>query len=250
MYTIGIDIGSTYTKYCIFNVESEECELYSEPTPVRQRDFFVEKIDGLRKKYGDCPVVSCGYGRKNVASDCVVSELIALAAGGAFCCDETDTILDVGGQDTKIICRDGQRVKQFFINEKCAAGCGMFLKNVLGMLGIPFESIDLKELEQPAIRLSSVCAVFAQSEIVELIADGNREKEIAYAVIVHILTRAKALIGKVYCEKIALSGGLTLIPGIGALAERIFKKRVIIPRDGAYMSAIGCARIAAKNNRS
>lgn len=244
MRAIGIDVGSTYTKYCVLG---DEMELFTERTPVRQKEFFTDKLRELRSKYGDNPTVSCGYGRRNVLGDYTVSELSALAMGCSFLTPETAFVLDIGGQDTKLIRQENGKLREFFVNDKCAAGCGMFLGNILNTLSVPFESVDLTDGVLPDLRLSSTCAVFAQSEIVELIAGGMAEDTIIRAVIVHILTQAKALLCKVDCETVALSGGLTQIPGILRYAEKVIEKPVALPKNASYLSAIGCALIAERS---
>lgn len=241
MYRIGIDIGSTFTKYCVLGNVTEEPVLFSEQTPIRQREYFVDKLAQLQKTYQECSIVTCGYGRKNIGYDKTISELTALSAGAARECPGTSVILDIGGQDTKVVRQEGGRLKAFFMNEKCAAGCGLFLRNVLHLLQTDFEQIDLTGVGQSELRLSSVCAVFAQSEIVELLAEGASNTSIIQSVLAQILIQAKSLLGKVDCSTVALSGGLTKIPGIKEFAERILNKQVFLPEKGAYLSAIGCA---------
>ena len=153
-------------------------------------------------------------------------------------------MLDIGGQDTKLIRQEGGKLKAFFTNDRCAAGCGLFLTNVLRLLDMDFDALDLTGRSQPALRLSSVCAVFAQTEIVELIAAGADEREIVHAVIAQILTQARALLGKTDCKTLALSGGLTRIPGVASFAEAVLERPVIVPERGAYLSALGCALLA------
>lgn len=241
MYRIGVDVGSTFTKYCVLEDTTGEMTLFLEQTPVRQREYFGDKLAWLRAEYQGCSIVTCGYGRKNISYDRTVSELTALAAGAARQCPEIPLILDIGGQDTKVVRQENGRLKAFFTNEKCAAGCGLFLGNVLRLLQTDFEAIDLTAAGQPELRLSSVCAVFAQSEIVEMLAAGTPGTAIIHAVLAQILVQAKALLGKVECSAVVLSGGLTKIPGIGAFSEQILERRVILPEHGAYLSAIGCA---------
>ena len=245
MSGIGIDAGSTYTKYCILDENARIRELFSEPTPVRQKEHFSQRLGILRERYGDLPVVSCGYGRRNIAGIRAVSELSALALGVGYEFPGAAAVLDIGGQDTKLIRQREGKLEAFFINDKCAAGCGMFLGNTLHRLCVPFEVLDLTDGRMPGIRLSSTCAVFAQSEIVERIAEGVPEEEILRAVIVQILTQAKALLGKMDCGEILLSGGLARIPGIGAFARAVLEKPVVCPEHAPYFSALGCALMAA-----
>lgn len=243
MYHIGIDIGSTYTKYCIMDSDREPAVLFSEKTPVRQKEHFAVRLEGLRNRYPDSTVTSCGYGRDNVDAVKKVNELTALAQGAYSMMGAGCVVLDIGGQDTKAICQEGGKLKRFYLNEKCAAGCGMFLQNTLHLFGMELDEIDLSGIMQPETALSSVCAVFAQSEIVRLLAKGCSEMAIIHAVIGQILQQAGMLLGKLDHEEVVLSGGLSRIKGIGEYAERVLGNKVIILPDAAYLSAIGCARL-------
>ncbi len=106
-----------------------------------------------------------------------VNELKSLALGTYRICGGDTYVLDIGGQDTKLIVEQQGKLKGFFLNDKCAAGWGQFLTNVLNRLEISFDSLNVEELKEPEKKLSSICAVFAQTEIVGLIAEGIPERE-------------------------------------------------------------------------
>ena len=199
MSSIGIDIGSTYTKYCVLDGGSIKL-LSSERTPVRQKEYFEKKTSELLAQYPGSNIVSCGYGRNNAGSGKTVSELVALAAGAGMVSPDHNVVLDIGGQDTKIIVCENGKLKEFFVNDKCAAGCGMFVVNSLNLLQMDFADISLGDGEQPSKKLSSTCAVFAQSEITELLADNCQPDEIVRGVIWQILVQSKALLGKVRAD--------------------------------------------------
>ena len=241
MYHIGIDIGSTYTKYCIMDENKSIIKLFSEKSPIRQKDYFEKKQKELFSAYYPSQVISCGYGRHNIETFKSINELSALALGVHSQYPNANIILDIGGQDTKIITQKDGKLKEFFINDKCAAGCGLFLANTLNLLQLDFNDINLTQTTNSTISLSSVCAVFAQSEIVELIAKDISPDMILDAVICQILTQAKTLLSKVDQGPILLSGGLSQIPGIDKFSENIFNRNVIIPPNAAYLSTIGCA---------
>lgn len=243
MFHIGIDIGSTYTKTCILDDKYDIVAMYSNITPICQKEYFIETVSNLKRLYSEIEIVSCGYGKKNVAALKSVSELTALACGSEYVSPGENTILDIGGQDTKIIVQRQGKLKEFFVNDKCAAGCGMFLGNTLNLLKADFKKIDLRKIKEPQIKLSSVCAVFAQSEIVGLLADDYPAEQIIQAVIWQILQQAKVLLTKVNCAQILLSGGLAQIKGIETYAEIAFQRKVIVPKYSSYLSALGCARI-------
>lgn len=239
MYRIGIDVGSTYTKYCVMQGDNIE-SLFMEKTPIRQRDYFEKKLHDLQEKYADAEITSCGYGKKNVEHLNSINELTALASGSYFVTKTDGIVLDIGGQDTKIILQEQGRLKEFFINDKCAAGSGMFLTNTINMMDINFKDIDLRNVDEPSAKLSSVCAVFAQSEIIELIADNCTEEKILQAVIWQIFVKAKALLSKVPSGLILLSGGMSQIDGISSFAEKALERECHSVKNGAFLAAIGC----------
>jgi predicted CoA-substrate-specific enzyme activase len=219
-------------------------ELFSERTPVRQREYFSVKLAAFRDEYPNCRVVSCGYGKRNVETVRSVSELTALAVGLHHQSPGVSLALDVGGQDTKFIRQVDGKLKEFFVNDKCAAGSGLFFTNVLNILGLSFGGVAVASSHSP-IKLSTTCAVFAQSEIVELIAEGVAPEDIVTAALRQILTQAAVLFGKVDAGvAVALSGGLTQIQDIAELAQSFIGAKVIVPRNAQYLSAIGCAIIA------
>lgn len=241
MHRIGIDVGSTYTKYCIMDGQKQVVRLCSEKTPVRQKQYFEGKCTRLKRRYPDAEIVSCGYGKRNIQAVQNINELTALAKGAYYAANDVRTILDIGGQDTKIICQEQGKLKRFFINDKCAAGSGIFLSNTLKSLQLDFENIDLTDAKEPAIKLSSICAVFAQSEIIELIADNKGEMDIIQAVVWQILIKAKPLLEKVEKGQILLSGGMTQIQGLQRFAEKALGRECRVLKNSAFLSAFGCA---------
>lgn len=242
MNGIGIDVGSTYTKYCVME-NGTITHLHSEKTPIRQQEYFENVKKDLRKRYPDLDIVSCGYGKQNVNDGKKINELTALAKGVGFLAPESNVVLDIGGQDTKVIVQENGCLKKFFVNNKCAAGSGMFLASTLQMLEKNFEDIDLRNIGEPSVALASVCAVFAQSEIVRLLADNVSPDEIIYALVWHILTKAKELLSKVKIGSngILLSGGLTQIIGFDEFSSKAFQEMCCINKKAAYFSSIGCA---------
>ena len=240
MQHIGIDIGSTYTKYCVMNAEHKIIELFTEKTPVRQKEYFKGKREELNKKYHTNAIISCGYGRKNILAENENSELKALAKGINHQFPDTQKIiLDIGGQDTKIIVQQSGKVVKFFLNEKCAAGSGMFLNHTLSTLEIRYEDVEL-DYKKDMVGLSSVCAVFAQSEIVALLAENVMPTDIINSVVRHVLIQARTLLEKTDCTEVILSGGFSNLKGIALFAENILDKKVIIPEYAHYLSAVGC----------
>ena len=241
MVSIGIDVGSAYTKYCVLE-DNRIAELVSEKTAVRQQEYLAEKLKALEARWPGARIVSCGYGKANVHGLKNVNELSALAEGVFRAAGKSCAALDIGGQDTKIIVQENGRLKEFFLNDKCAAGSGMFLSSALEMVGRTFGEIDLTgKAETPPLKLSATCAVFAQSEIVGMIAENKTETEILTAVLAQILVKAKPLLNKITADRIFLTGGLSRIPGIRAFAQRILQIPCETAENGPYLAALGCA---------
>lgn len=250
MYGIGIDVGSTFTKYCIMSNQLEIVKCFKEKTPVRQTQYFEEKNNQLMELYKEAKIVSCGYGKGNINGIKQINELTALALGANYVEPNIEIILDIGGQDTKVIRQKDGRLLNFFVNDKCAAGSGQFLINTLTQLNMKFKDIEvLGRQKNNNVVLSSACAVFAQSEIVELIAKNTEADDIIEAVLKHIFVQAKKILNKVRIEKILISGGFSQIPDIECYASKILGVECVSLKEGCYLSAIGCALSAMRENK-
>ena len=239
MFKVGIDVGSTFTKYCIAD-NNDIVEVFAEKTPVCQLTYFSDKVAQIKSKYNQPRIVSCGYGRKNTNAFYNINELSALALGANYIFHDAATVLDIGGQDTKIIYQENGHIKRFFVNDKCAAGSGMFLLNICRMMGFDFTDIDLTGQKEPDIKLSSICAVFAQTEIITLLSENVPPEDIISATIWQILIQSRQLLNKVGSSDIILSGGLTQLRGFSDFAQMALGCNCTIPTYSFYLSAIGC----------
>jgi predicted CoA-substrate-specific enzyme activase len=239
---VGFDVGSTFTKFCILDEGEGIISLESFQTPAVQRDFFKEKLQSLAKKFTIAGSASCGYGRGNIDADVNFSELVALAKGVNYIAPTVQTVLDIGGQDSKAICcRDGKLLR-FSQNDKCAAGSGLFLQNALRIVELSFERVSVGASIDTVAPLSTVCAVFAQTEIIRMVSQGVPPMNIIHSVLFSIAKQAAALLKQVNVKPdIAFTGGLSLIPGMGGLLSEIVGRDVLTPNHSTYLSAIGCA---------
>lgn len=240
MKKIGIDVGSTYTKYCIADDCGKILKLCKERTPIHQKEYLLGKTEEFIEQYGDVSIVSCGYGKENVGAAKSINELTALARGAYHLLGENCVILDIGGQDTKVVLQEEGKLKKFFVNDRCAAGCGMFFLNTLNLLQMDYSDVHLPSYGRPEKLLSSVCAVFAQSEIVQLLAENTNEQEIVHAVLYHIFVQARALLAKLPAQSLVLSGGLAQVGGIKNFAANVLGCEIVIQKEAAFFSAIGC----------
>ena len=248
--SLGIDIGSTFTKLCVMAESRDIISLSSFATPVDQRFFFENLLDKLNRDYDICAVTSCGYGKENIGVGAAVSELVALSKGIGLYYSGTQTVLDIGGQDSKVIQCENGKLRRFFLNDKCAAGSGLFLCNVLRILDMNFEQLGIGTAEIKP--LSTVCAVFAQTEIIRGISSGKSGQELAESAIFSILKQASSLLRPEIKRtgKVIFTGGMTLIRGIDQLLSSIIGCEVIIPQHSIFLTAIGCASGSLKNKSS
>ena len=185
MITVGIDVGSITTKAVVM-IDKELRSFLIEPTGYDARasaqrvfDKIIEKRD-MNVNDIDC-VISTGYGRKNVPfADKTVTEITCHASGAYFINPAVRTVIDIGGQDSKVIVlNDRGRVMDFVMNDKCAAGTGRFLEVMARALEVNLDQFGEMSLQAatPA-SISSLCTVFAESEVISLIAKGEKRENI------------------------------------------------------------------------
>lgn len=216
MYTLGIDIGSTTSK-CAVLKDGEELVATSLRVGGMGTEGPQEALDdlwadsGLRREEMAHTIVT-GYGRKNYeGADGEVSELTCHAMGGRFVFPGLRTVIDIGGQDAKIISltEDG-RMANFVMNDKCAAGTGRFLDVMASIL-----RMDVSELApcaaqstQPA-SISSTCTVFAESEVISQLASGVKRPDLVAGICQSVATRVAALARRAGVrEMVCMSGGV------------------------------------------
>ena len=253
LYVAGIDIGSTYTKAIALNARREVVG-----TAVRRTGFklaqaaetaFEEllKNNGLERS-AITYVAATGYGRYTVPfRNTQVTELTAHARAAVHLFPETRTILDIGGQDIKAIKIDAEgRVKAFRLNDKCAAGTGAFLEKTARYLGLTTDDLGPYALRATKpVPISSVCAVFAESEVISHLSNGVPAEDIVMGAMVALGGRAIQLMRRVGIEPgYMLTGGMTRNEAmIGALESSLKAKLNVAPGglgqlNGAYGAAL------------
>jgi predicted CoA-substrate-specific enzyme activase len=250
---LGIDIGSLSAKAAVVTREGEivyqEIMLTGASTKRAvqklQQSIFADG-NGMGSRIGAC--VSTGYGRNVVDfADKTITEITCHARGMAHQIEGVRTIIDIGGQDTKAIAVDEKgEVRRFLMNDKCAAGTGRFLEVMARTLEIDLEDFGGKALEgKSETTISSMCTVFAESEVVSLIADGVPIEDIARGVCNAIASRTVGLLNRVGREKrIAMSGGVAKNLGVVRALESNLNLELVIPPEPQVIGAIGAALIA------
>ncbi len=255
----GIDIGSVTTKAVIIN-QREDIEAFSLilTSSDRQKsgaDVLKLALDKIGKSGGSIKyIVSTGYGRRSFKfSDKVLPEIICHARGTKFLFSAVRTVIDIGGQDSKVIELDEEGiVRKFEMNDKCAAGTGRFLEVLTErILNVALEDLGPLSLKSrsPCI-LSSVCTVFAESEIISLLSENRSREDIACG-----LNRAiaKRVIGMgaggqiSYNEPIVFSGGVAKNIGVAKAIEEELGKKVVTLEEPQITAALGAAIFAKEH---
>lgn len=199
-------------------------------------------------------LVATGYGRYLAAerelADEVISEIKAFALGAFYHFPDVGTVLDIGGQDSKVIqLGPGGRVVRFEMNDRCAAGTGRFLENMARTLGMGVEEFARHALEahSQAIRVSSLCTVFAESEVVSLIARGEDSRRVALGLHRAIVDRVGSMIRRVGVrERFVFAGGVALNRCLHSLFSEALAVPVSVPECPQIVGALGAALHAAQ----
>ncbi len=252
MRTAGIDIGSITAKAAIvegerilgtkiiftgYNAEAAGEKVY--------KDLLAEiGLDASAVS----KIVSTGYGRNSVKfAHRSFTEIMAHAAGAYFLNPKIRTIIDIGGQDSKVIKLSTEgKVEDFSMNDRCAAGTGRFLEVMAKVL-----ELDTGEMASLALRssrelsISSVCTVFAESEVVSLIGRGEKIEDISAGLFNAIVKRVAAMYARLGSpEPLVFTGGVARNAGVVHAMERVFKRKVILPEVPDIMGAYGAALFA------
>ena len=255
----GVDVGSTQTKAVIVDgarriVARSLIETGANVTRAGERAFVAAcETAGLpREAVGY--VVGTGYGRYKVTfGDAQITEITCHARGAHFLFPETRTVIDMGGQDTKAIRvnPDGS-VVDFAMNDKCAAGTGRFLSAAADVTGIGLGEIGPASLRATApVRLTSVCTVFVESDIMSYLAQRKTVEDILGGVHKAIATRTMALVRRVGVEdEVTFTGGVSRNVGMVRALEDVLGRPLNVSPDGHYMGALGAALFALERTEA
>ncbi len=193
-------------------------------------------------------IVATGYGRTALAdADTTVTEITCHARGVHHLHPDARTVIDIGGQDSKLL-RLGEdgHVRDFVMNDRCAAGTGRFLEVVADRLGLPLSELGAcaDRADAPAA-ISSMCVVFAETEIVGLLAAGASAANIVGGIQNAIAARLSAMAGRLVADPVYFTGGVARIPGMDRALARTLNRPVTLAALPAYTGALGAALLAA-----
>lgn len=200
MLGIGIDIGSTATKVAVVDEEGNLARTAVMPTGFSSVDAAERARSQLAawqiEPGAGVPVVATGYGRVAVPfANKVVTEITCHGKGAVALFGPDGTVVDVGGQDTKVIRLRGGRVVKFAMNDKCAAGTGRFLEVMADRLGLSHDAMSELARSGTPTKISSMCTVFAESEVISLVGRGEPRENIANGIIESVVSRVATLAG-------------------------------------------------------
>lgn len=255
-YFAGIDSGSTSTNAVILDSNKNIVSFFSVPTGAKVAISASQALDGALKKAGIdrsqiIRTVTTGYGRNAIEfKDRDVTEITCHGKGAYFLNSNVRTVIDIGGQDSKIIrLNDKGEIQDFIMNDKCAAGTGRFIELMATSLGIGIEEMARRGLNpKEDIVISSMCSVFAQSEVVSLVAIGKETDDIICGLNRSVAAKVTALAGRKGMEKeIMMTGGVARNMGVVAAIEERVGSKIIVPDEPDICGALGAALIAMGN---
>lgn len=251
-YYVGIDIGSTCAKTVVMDENSRILHRLLQPTgwsSIDTAQAIREKLEELGIDLAAAPVVATGYGRISVPyADKTVTEITCHGRGACFVHQSSNlTVIDIGGQDTKLIQVENGMVKDFIMNDKCSAGTGRFLEVMANTLGVRPGALCELAAQGGGTSISSMCTVFAESEVISLIGRGEKKENIAFAVVDSIVRKVGSQAGRMALQgEVCLTGGLCEFPYLKESLARHMGKAVHTCPDGRYAGAIGAALSAMK----
>jgi len=254
MISVGVDAGSRAIKIVLFDaVKKKVVAKGLADQGVEQaklaKSLFETILDDNGIDRADIgKTVATGYGRNAVDfADTAVTEITCHARGVRYVAPEARTVIDIGGEDSKLICLDANgKVRDFAMNDRCAAGTGRFLEVVAERLGASLETLgEMAAESQSPAAISSMCVVFAETEIIGLLAAGTPREDIVAGVQTAIASRVVGMAGRRVDEPIVFTGGGALVSGMSQALERSLEHPVVTASDPQMTGALGAALLAA-----
>ncbi len=252
MIVAGMDIGSITAETVILQ-DNQMLSSSIVPTGANSRTAAERSLTAALKQASLrqedlAAIVTTGYGRASFPSATkMITEITCHARGAFFVYPETRTVIDIGGQDSKVIRLDKQgRNVDFQMNDKCAARTGRFLEVMARALEVKLEDLGrLSRSAQRTIKISSMCTVFAESEVVSLIAENQPQEVIIRGLHDAIADRILGMVRRVGVEeKVTLTGGVAKNEGVVLALEERLGVKVFVPPEPQIIGALGAALLA------
>ncbi len=254
MIYCGVDIGARSIEIVLFDGAQIIGSMVTDSgnSPIENgRMAFESTIEAAELKPEEVTAtVATGYGRNYFkGADRSCSEIICHAKGVSYLFPSAGTVIDIGGQDSKLIEMDGTgRPVDFVMNDRCAAGTGRFIEITGNVIGIPVERMNESvSPEDGHVDISSMCAVFAESEIIGLLQGGCRPQVILNGVFRAVARRTMSMAGRAKVRKeVVFTGGVAKINGVALALQRETGIEMRIPHNPQITGALGAAIIASE----
>ena len=255
MICAGIDAGSRAIKTILIDTENMQVVAKGLADQGVEQDRLasvlfksVLKKNGINKK-DVAVIVATGYGRNALSiAGTTITEITCHAVGVHHLLPDSMTIIDIGGQDSKLMRLDTNgRVRDFVMNDRCAAGTGRFLEVVAERLGVELEALgELAANSTNPAAISSMCVVFAETEITGLLASGTAREDIVAGVQASIAARIISMAGRNAETPVIFTGGVAMVSGMTEALQTALGQNVTVCPDPQMTGALGAAILASK----
>ena len=251
----GIDMGAKLSKSIILDGERRVCGKSTGRTrpdfPAVAREVLDLALDRAGLKAGDLSyIATTGFGRYNVPfRDIQITDITCVGRGAVFLFPKTRTVLDIGAQSTRALrVHETGKVREFRTNDKCAAGAGGFIERAAKYLEVKIEQVgDLSLQADKPQTISSVCAVLAESEIINHVSSGETVENILRGVHLSLASRALALLKRAGMEdEVTFVGGVARQKGMVKALEETLKRKVNVSEEPEMVGALGAALLALR----
>ena len=254
MIYAGIDAGSRAIKIVLIDKKMRVIAQGLTDQGVEQDRLASTLFKSILKKNGInkkdvAAIVATGYGRNAVSiAHTTITEITCHAVGVHHLVPEAMTVIDIGGQDSKLLRLDtAGRVRDFAMNDRCAAGTGRFLEVVAERLGVELESLGrLAARSSSPAAISSMCVVFAETEITGLLASGTAGEDIVAGVQASIAARMISMAGRSADPPVIFTGGVAMVSGMADAMQAALGQNVTVSPDPQMTGALGAAILASK----
>jgi predicted CoA-substrate-specific enzyme activase len=254
MLVAGIDIGSITTEALLFDKEKGILGytiLQTGADSKKTAEIALEKVlaDPAKHASDVSYIISTGCGRKRATfAKEAITEITCIAKGVNYLFPEARTIIDIGGQDTKVIrVNEKGRVVEFEMNDKCAAGTGRFIEVMAKALNVDLDRIgDISLQHKKDLTISSICTVFAESEVISLVSEGEELEDILYGIHRAIADRTMGLINRLggIQKDVIMAGGVAKNIGVVKALEKVMDTSLKIYVEPQIVGALGAAILA------
>jgi (R)-2-hydroxyacyl-CoA dehydratese activating ATPase len=253
MLVAGVDVGSITTEALLLDGEKGILGytiLQTGADSKKTAEQALDKVLASGKQGSDVSyTIATGCGRKRATfAQQAVTEITCIARGVNHLFPDARTIIDIGGQDTKVIRVDEKgRVTEFEMNDKCAAGTGRFLEVMAKALSVDLDKVgEISLNHKKDLTISSICTVFAESEVISLVSEGEELEDILYGIHKAIADRTMGLISRTGGVQplVVMTGGVAKNAGVVAALEKVLNAPISIYEEPQIVGALGAAIIA------